>query len=797
MKHQWLWDPGYATRGEGLEYMLDMTPPWSASITLLLLIFAVIFVITIYVQERGNRFSLLGLPIPVSLVKASLAVARLALIVLVLVMLHELVWIPFRTNLPDMIVVLDVSESMDHDDHYEDRELQQELIRRIRASGLSKLSRVNLAKSLLLEKNAQRLRELDSKYKTKLYFIGDSARWQRGQTNDLVNTIQQLKAEDSASRLGNNLRTILEAQRGRPAAAMIVLTDGITTEGKSISEVASYAARKRVPLFLVGLGSDRPSRDVELRELLVDRDVFVNDLVQFEFKISGSGYEGEQTEVQLKRTGDELVLARQPVTIGPDNQPQIVRLRHQPTEAGKFEYEVEVVPLDGERSQTNNQQKQEIHVRNDKIRVLLVQAYPNYEFRFLKNVLARDKESIQLKTVLQDADLEYASTDATAQRVFPVRRDELFSYDVVVFGDVNPSFLSVSVMENLADFVTIKGGGIVFAAGPKFTPSAYRNTPLAALMPIDVNTATAPHPDELLVDSYTPRPTDLGMRTAQMQLGTDAADSLSIWRNLPGLYWLLEAPDVKPGVRVLAEHPTRTGNDGRPLPVICMHYVGAGKVIFHATDETWRWRYRVGDVFFARYWVQTIRYLSRSKLWGQDRAAKIESDREKYIRGESVRLFVRFFDDRLAPPQDDGVTVVLEQEGGRNRHITLNRVAENRGIFAGEVDNLPVGKYHLWIATPSFQGAAPSHDFEIDPPQGENARLEMDSDELKRAAAASHGKFYTIANIDQMLDDLPRGKQVQIESLDRATIWNSWMLAVAFLVLIIGEWVLRKRAGML
>ena len=30
------------------------------------------------------------------------------------------------------------------------------------------------------------------------------------------------------------------------------------------------------------------------------------------------------------------------------------------------------------------------------------------------------------------------------------------------------------------------------------------------------------------------------------------------------------------------------------------------------------WRWRVGDVFFARYWVQAIRYLSRSKLLGKD-----------------------------------------------------------------------------------------------------------------------------------------------------------------------------------
>src|SRR6202044_1170983 len=99
---------------------------------------------------------------------------------------------------------------------------------------------------------------------------------------------------------------------------------------------------------------------------------------------------------------------------------------------------------------------------------------------------------------------------------------------------------------------------------------------------------------------------------------------------------------LKPAARVLAEHPTLTGADGRKLAVFSLQFVGAGKVLFHATDETWRWRYRVGDVFFARYWVQTLRYLSRSKLLGKDRSAELAADRREYRRGESVRLWVRF-----------------------------------------------------------------------------------------------------------------------------------------------------------
>ena len=230
-----------------------------------------------------------------------------------------------------------------------------------------------------------------------------------------------------------------------------------------------------------------------------------------------------------------------------------------------------------------------VSVRKEQIRVLLVQAYPNYEFRYLKNMLERDS-TIQLNTVLQDADQEYAELDQSALRGFPVRREDLFEYDVLLFGDVNPAYLSIGVMQNIADFVEKKGGGVAFIAGPLYTPLAYRHTPLAELLPVDLETATPPTGDSggAITEGFRVEPTELGLASPQMQLGTSAEETKQIWANLPKLYWLLETPVLKPAARVLAEHPTLTGADGRKLAVFSLQFVGAGKVLFHATDDTWR-----------------------------------------------------------------------------------------------------------------------------------------------------------------------------------------------------------------
>ena len=317
------------------------------------------------------------------------------------------------------------------------------------------------------------------------------------------------------------------------------------------------------------------------------------------------------------------------------------------------------------------------------------------------------------------------------------------------------------------------------------------------MFPIDLGAVVNPAAGQVHDQGFVVQPTELGLASPQMQLGDNLAESLRIWQDLPPLYWLLEAPQSKAAARVLAEHPTRLAADGRRLPIFIMQYVGAGKVLFHATDDTWRWRFRVGDIFFARYWVQAVRYLSRSKLLGKDHAVELSADRREYRRGEPVLLRVRFIDERQAPADDDAVTIVLEREGQKNQRVKLQRNATSRGIFEAPFNDAMDGKYHAWIASPTLEGNAPSADFLVAAPPGEMERVQMDWGELKRAAEDTRGRFYRIGDVDRLLDDLPPGRQVPIETLPPEVLWNRWWLLLAFLGLIVSEWILRKRKGML
>src|SRR5690606_32090328 len=142
---------------------------------------------------------------------------------------------------------------------------------------------------------------------------------------------KELEATGADSKLGTNLRTVLNNLRGTPPSAVVMLTDGVTTAGESLPQAAQYASRKQIPVFTVGVGDPNQQQDLELADLLVDPTGFVDDTVTFEARLSGTGFDGKDVTVQLREKGIDAPLDDQQYTIEKDGKSMTVRLTHRPT----------------------------------------------------------------------------------------------------------------------------------------------------------------------------------------------------------------------------------------------------------------------------------------------------------------------------------------------------------------------------------------------------------------------------------------------------------------------------------
>ena len=666
-------------------------------------------------------------------------------------------------------------------------------------------TRLEIAKGLILRDGARLIQELRKEHKVRLYLVSNSARLlaEVDRPADVPQAVAKIAAIDSTgsqSRLGDGTRQILTELRGVPPSAIVLLTDGQTTEGEPLSKTAELAARKGVPLFTIGLGSAEPARDLELTELLVNDVVFVNDAVRFQAKLLARGFQGQKVVVRLKerlpgsrdpRTDRELETVE--LDAPADGEAKRVELVHRPKTTGERTFVLEVGPQPRELQTENNRIERAITIRKEKLKVLIVESEPRYEFRYLKNFLERE-ETIDLSVVLLSSDLEYSDQDRSALPTFPAAKDELFAYDVVIVGDADPGFLSLSQMRNLAEFVSDKGGGILFIAGELFNPLSYRGTPLENLLPIELAEARNPTAVGTSIGSYRPELTVEGRSSPIFRFGEGEAASAQIWESLPQLYWYFEAPRKKPGALVLAEHPNVAGNDGK-LPLDLYQFAGSGKAMFHAFDDTWRWRFRAGDRYFGRFWVQAIRFLARSKLAGQ-RQAEIQTDRRRYERGQPIQLRVRFPNAGLAPP-GGSVTVQVERNGLAPRKLALNQVPGTRNVFEGALPQAPEGDFEVRLLPPPIlDGPIPTASFRVEAPASEFERVQMNEPELIRAAALTGGKYYSPLSADTLLEDLPKPSKVPLDTDPPIPLWNSWPVLSLFLALITLEWVLRKRRQM-
>lgn len=730
-----------------------------------------------------------------------LATIRLMTVTILMLMIAQPELQLEKTDLPTFAVVIDDSMSMTISDEETSKPKEDG------SRSTKEKTRLDQAKSVLLAEKSRLLRKMFKRYRTDVYRLSDMSllgEENRLGLDTLVKEIEKLKATGPTSRLGDAVTSILGQHFGAEPAGILLLTDGINTEGSSLKEAATSAKRLGVPLYTVGIGSEKTKPRLMLSELSVEEVVFVGDTLRFQALLHGPGHEGKTVHVDLYRKEiatpqhKATLLDETTLTIPPDGVPLPIQLHYAPQEEGTHTFLVSI------REEKGSELQRTVQAYKEQIRVLLAASRPSYEYRFLRNLLRREP-SIQPTTYLADADPRSVEQDPIGTPVFPIRREEIFEYDVVILIDVAPRQLGHRTMENLTAFVeeTHKGGAIVFIAGPNVPPSDYQQTPLAQLLPVDVEQLQMPDDDRTIVDGFHVTPTDDGLQQPPLQLGNTSQATRTIWHELPPLYWMLKAESLKKTARVWAVNERKGGRHlssaqkTSDLPVLVMQYAGAGRVLMQLTDETWRWRAEDQLDAYNRYWLQTIRYMARSKLIGSSREITLSTDKTNYHQGETVQLRLKFHDPRLAPGRDDGVQLSISRQDGPTESMTLKRTG-SRSTFTGSLPQPTIGNYHAWLRRPSLESSTPppSIDFTIEAPPGEFAETWMNAEELLDVSKQTAGRFFTIADGSEIASVLPKGHSVTIEPLLPLPLWNHWLVLATLLALLTIEWTFRRRWGL-
>jgi hypothetical protein len=585
------------------------------------------------------------------------------------------------------------------------------------------------------------------------------------------------------------LTKTLAGLRSKPLAGVVLISDGVDTTGRQ----EFYALGDvPVPVFTVGYPADAgaDNLDFAVRRVQAPERALVNNDVQVEVLVSKTGGPATGATVTLKR-GTEAVGTPRKLAFRAGNEEQQVRMILKPAQAGSFVFTATVTADVGETVLANNSRHFPLRIDAEPIRVLYLEGFLRYEYKFLKSHL-EDEPYIGLVSVVRRANPERA--EARAQNLITPER--LKNVDIVILGDMEAGYLSTAEYRAIIGWLEEQRHALFVLGGyHSFGPDGFRTTPLADVLPV-VFAEKSPYQSEV---PFALQPTEEGHRHPIFALSSDRVRDAASWAAAPPLLGSCLVQRAKPGAVVLAENP-RAVIDGHPAVVLAVQrYGAAGQTMVLAADTTWRWSRlpRVlgqADTLYARFWSQTLRWLSGRSLDAQRPILAVNTDRPDYEVGKQVTVRAA----RQARPGTDlsaaEVSVVITGQAGKAVHLQVAPSSAEPDVFRGSFFPAEGGRYEI-AANLTNQGnllANQTAEFLVSGPNLELADTRTNQDNLRKIAAASGGEYLEIDRADQVAEKITP-KERKITQVQRSEYWNSPWLFLGFIGAVTAEWFMRRR----
>lgn len=573
-------------------------------------------------------------------------------------------------------------------------------------------------------------------------------------------------------------------------AGVVLLSDGDWNAGRPPIEAATRLRLKGVPVFAVPVGSPTRLPDVELTSIDLPTFGIVGKAVRIPFTIDSTLPREFLTTVTLKTSdGQTLTKDVRVAAMGRTSD----AMTWKPETVGDFSITLEV-PLHSEETiHDNNAKSAPIAIRQEQLQVLVVESYPRWEYRYLRNALSRDP-GVEASCLLFHPGLSKpggGSKDYIKQ--FPPGIEELSKYDVVFLGDVglDEGQLTAEQCELLKGLVEHQASGLVFMPGYQGRQFSLLETPLAELYPVILDPA---QPGGW--GSRTPgrfELTESGRRSLLTKLADAPEENLQVWEDLPGFQWHAPVVRAKAGTETLAVHADMSNEYGR-LPLLVTRTYGAGKVLFMGTDGAWRWRKGVEDLYHYRFWGQVVRWMAYQRNMAKGETMRLFYTPDQPQLRETLTLTAHVMEQSGEPLSGGDVFARITAPSGAARTVRLLPEGEGWGVFQGQFVPQEAGAHTLTFGCQQT-GATLEARFFVQGVEAEQIGRPARPEVLEEIARVTRGRVLAPAELEEAIRSLA-SLPPPPPSVRRLQLW-SHPLAAAAVVLALGVfWVWRKATGL-
>jgi uncharacterized membrane protein len=728
-----------------------------------------------------------------------LASLRFASLLVLFLVLCRPVFVERREEVhpAEVLVVLDDSASMRRRDTYTDQEDVRTRLRE--ATGLEPAAtRSELVRGAVRRELLPDLEERG--YVPRLFAFAESSR--------PLLSLDELAGRGQGTHVGDALTQLLASQRGRHVTDVVLLSDGRSNGGLPVLDAGRAAGAAGIPVHTVVVGDARPERNALIELVEAPASVLEGDELAVTVRVIGRGATAGTTgQIVLEElTGDqERPVAEREVTLDEGGERAVLEAPSgtPDPERGERRFRVSVLPVPGETLTDDNAVEFSVHVSTEKVRVLYVDGYPRWEYRFLKELLKRADENIEVQCFLLSATSDFVQE--SSQGVPPLaalpttRVDLLDAYDVIVLGDVDPRGVSNDpdraweFMEAVRGFVE-GGGGLLLQAGEFDNPRSFAHTPLEEVLPIVIDSVGALAAGSDARTEFRAVLEEPAAPHEIVRLHPDLETNRRLWEEdsgLRGFHWFAPVIRAKPSSQVLLRHPTESNEHGR-YPLLVAGYYPQGRSLWIGVDETWRWRWHYGPRYRERFWRNSIRWLALGRLRSGDRRYRLESPRSSYGLDERVVLEARVLDEDYNPSTRPSQPIRIAGPDGRPRDETLTSIGDRPGLYRTQLELDQPGLWRAWIERDGQRLS--STEFEVVLSSRENADPSPDPEALAGLASLTGGRAVSLGRIGTLRAEFPGDEERRAPiSSKLEDVWDRIATVLLLLALLSAEWSLRKR----
>jgi hypothetical protein len=558
--------------------------------------------------------------------------------------------------------------------------------------------------------------------------------------------LDSLNFLEHQSNISNALKQIGEVYSNQ-VAPIVLLSDGNQTYGTDYSFVSSSVKQ---PIYPVILGDSTIYTDLSIKQLNVNRYVFLKNKFPVEIIANYNGSEPVVTEIKIW-SGNSMVF-RKSIQFDATKTSEIVTTTLPANSVGVKTYRAELVPLSQEKNTVNNSKNFGVEVIDQKTNIALVSDIIHPDLGAIKkSIESNEQRNVDIlkpqdySTKINDYQLVilYQPTNNFNNVLKEISSQNLNSF--IITGNTTNFSLLNNLQSAFKQTVTNQS--------EDFQPQLNRN----------YNTFII---DNLSFEDYPPLQSEFG--TIEFSVPNDVILSKTV-----------------------------NGIDTNQ-PMLSTFEVNNTKHALLSGEGIWRWRaqsFLESESFndFDNFIGKLVQYLSSSK-----KRSRLNIDYKSFYNGnDDVIISAQYFNKNYEFDNSAALTIILKnKDNGNIREVPL---LLNNGNYSVDLSGIEAGVYNFTIKH-NKESIAASGNFEVLEYNVEQQFLNADVEKLKALAENSEGNAIFFDETDNLISELlSDNRYATIQKSTKNVVplidWKYLLVLIALSLFV--EWFIRKYNGLI